>query len=243
MVHKSAADVKMEIQGLVWSLKSSILSSTSFQIDKTVWGVVSAAVEQSRRKANMVAPGDGKFVPWGWPQSSSKPKKQQQHSSLPIMSFDNLYSPRYQIKQPGYFSFIMHSYEKNKNELTIADNRSRIGHASRHTRTRRMCVFFYRCLIWKSFFLVSFFSSYLSLSIRPTEQLHNKYNSYIYIHIHIYIYIHQLYSSYRVHLAFHNCRILCLPLFREQLLARHLGSEVDRNINGWGLLRDWAYSC
>ena len=28
-----------------------------------VWGVVSAAVEQSRRKANMVAQGDGKFGP------------------------------------------------------------------------------------------------------------------------------------------------------------------------------------
>ena len=29
---------------------------------KTFWGVVSAAVEQSRRKANMVAQGDGKFL-------------------------------------------------------------------------------------------------------------------------------------------------------------------------------------
>ena len=28
---------------------------------KTFWGVVSAAVEQSKRKANMVAQGDGKF--------------------------------------------------------------------------------------------------------------------------------------------------------------------------------------
>ena len=72
---KSAADVKMEIPVLVRSLKSSILSSTSFQMDKTVWGVVSAAVEQSRRKANMVAQGDGKFGPWDWPQDSSKPKK------------------------------------------------------------------------------------------------------------------------------------------------------------------------
>ena len=59
----SAADVKMEIPVLVRSLKSSILSSTSFQMDKTVWGVVSAAVEQSRRKANMVAQGDDKFGP------------------------------------------------------------------------------------------------------------------------------------------------------------------------------------
>ena len=41
----------------------------------TVWGVVSAAVEQSRRKANMVAQGDGKVGPWGWPQDPSKPKK------------------------------------------------------------------------------------------------------------------------------------------------------------------------
>ena len=70
----SAADVKMEIPVLVRSLKSSILSSTSFQMDKTVWRVVSAAVEQSRRKASMVAQGDGKFGPWGWPQDPSKPK-------------------------------------------------------------------------------------------------------------------------------------------------------------------------
>ena len=71
----SAADVKMEIPVLVRSLKSSILSSTRFQMDKTVWGVGSAAVEQSRRKANMIAQGDGKFGPWGWPQDPSKPKK------------------------------------------------------------------------------------------------------------------------------------------------------------------------
>ena len=32
---------------------------------KTFWGVVSAAVEQSSRKANMVAQGDEKFVPRG----------------------------------------------------------------------------------------------------------------------------------------------------------------------------------
>ena len=48
---------------LVQSLKSSILSSTSFQMGKAFWGVVSAAVEQSRLKANMVAQGDGKFSP------------------------------------------------------------------------------------------------------------------------------------------------------------------------------------
>ena len=52
----SAAGVKMEIPVLVRSLKSSILSSTSLQRDKTFWGVASAAVEQSRRKANMVNP-------------------------------------------------------------------------------------------------------------------------------------------------------------------------------------------
>ena len=51
----------MKIPVPVRSLKSSILSSTSFQMDKTVWGVVSAAVEQSRREANMVAQRDGKF--------------------------------------------------------------------------------------------------------------------------------------------------------------------------------------
>ena len=59
----SAADVKMKIPVLVGSLRSGILSSTSFQMGKTFWGVVSAAVEQSRRKVNMVAQGDGKFGP------------------------------------------------------------------------------------------------------------------------------------------------------------------------------------
>ena len=59
----SAADVKMEIPVLVQSLKSSILSSTSFKIGLTLWGVGSAAVEQSSCTANMVAQGDGKFGP------------------------------------------------------------------------------------------------------------------------------------------------------------------------------------
>ena len=71
----SAADVKMEIPVLVRSLKSSILSSTSFQMDKTFWGVGSAAVVQSRRKDNMVALGVGKFGPWDWPKNPSKAKK------------------------------------------------------------------------------------------------------------------------------------------------------------------------
>ena len=43
----SAADVKIEISVLVRSLKS-----TGFQMDKTFWGVVGAAVEQSRLEAN-----------------------------------------------------------------------------------------------------------------------------------------------------------------------------------------------
>ena len=53
----------LEIPVLVRSLKSSILSSTSFQMGKTFWRVVSAALEQFRREANMVAQGDGKFGP------------------------------------------------------------------------------------------------------------------------------------------------------------------------------------
>ena len=53
----------MEIPVLVRSLKSSILSSTSFRMGKTFWGVVGAAVKQSRREANMVAQEDGKFGP------------------------------------------------------------------------------------------------------------------------------------------------------------------------------------
>ena len=49
---------------LVRSLKSRIVSSASFQLDKTFWGSRgSAAVDLSRRKANMVDQGDGKFGP------------------------------------------------------------------------------------------------------------------------------------------------------------------------------------
>ena len=59
----SAPDVKMEIPVPVQSLKSSIMSSTSFQVGKTFRGVVSAAVEQYSRKARMVVQGDGKFGP------------------------------------------------------------------------------------------------------------------------------------------------------------------------------------
>ena len=61
----SAADIEMEITVLVRSLMSSIMSSTSFQMGKTFRRVVSAAVKHSRRKANMVAQGDGKFGPRG----------------------------------------------------------------------------------------------------------------------------------------------------------------------------------
>ena len=71
---QSAADVKMEIPALIQLLKSSIVSLTSFLMGKTFWWVVSAAVEQSRRKPNIVAQGDRKFYPWGWPQDPSKPK-------------------------------------------------------------------------------------------------------------------------------------------------------------------------
>ena len=55
----------MEIPVLIWSVNSSILSSTSFPMDKTFWGVGSAAVEQSR-----LAQGDRKFGRWGRPQAT-----------------------------------------------------------------------------------------------------------------------------------------------------------------------------
>ena len=83
----SAADVKMKIPFLVRSLKSNIWSSTSFQMGKTFWWVVSAAVEQSRRKATMVAQGDGKFGPWGWPQGTSKPKKNSKPYLIGLVLF------------------------------------------------------------------------------------------------------------------------------------------------------------
>ena len=59
------------------SPRSSILSSTGFQLGKTSWEVLSTALEPSRRKANFVAQGDGKFAscPWGGLQNPSKPKK------------------------------------------------------------------------------------------------------------------------------------------------------------------------
>ena len=63
MQHSNVADFKIEITVLVETLKSSILSSTSFELDKTFRGVASAAVEQSRRRANIVARGDGEFGP------------------------------------------------------------------------------------------------------------------------------------------------------------------------------------
>ena len=77
----------MDIPVLIRSLKSSILSSTSFQTGKTFWWVVSAAVEQSRRKANTVARGDVKFGPRGWPQNPSKPKMGSSYSSKPTLAF------------------------------------------------------------------------------------------------------------------------------------------------------------
>ena len=77
--HWSPADVKMEIPVIILSLKSSIMRSTSFQMDKTFWGVGSAAVEQSRSKAIMAAQGDGKFGPEADP---SIPPNQKRWSLL-----------------------------------------------------------------------------------------------------------------------------------------------------------------
>ena len=74
--HKqTAADVKVEIPVFVWSLKSRILSSTSYQMGKIFWEAVSAAVEQPKHEAYTVARGDGEFDPRGWPKNSSKPPK------------------------------------------------------------------------------------------------------------------------------------------------------------------------
>ena len=72
----------MEMPVLVRSLKSSILSSTSSRMDKTIWGV-----EQSGRKANMVTQGDGKFGPRGWPKNPSKPPKKELLVDITCVSF------------------------------------------------------------------------------------------------------------------------------------------------------------
>ena len=60
---------------MAWLTCSPSSHTHVFQMGKTFWGVVSAAVEQSRRKVNMVAQGDGKFGPRGWPHDPSKPKR------------------------------------------------------------------------------------------------------------------------------------------------------------------------
>ena len=73
----SAADVKKEITVLVQLLKSSILSTTIFQLGKTFWRVVGAAVEESTWIAKMVAQGDGKFGPGADPRTPPNIQKNQ----------------------------------------------------------------------------------------------------------------------------------------------------------------------
>ena len=70
----------MKISIILRLLKSSILSSTSFQMDINFWGVVSAAVVQSRHIAKKVAQGDRKFGLPGWHQNPSKKLKK----SIPV---------------------------------------------------------------------------------------------------------------------------------------------------------------
>ena len=62
----------MEIPVTVWSLKSSILRSSSSWMDKTFCGERSAAAEKSRCKANMVSQWDRKFcgIKWLWIERS-----------------------------------------------------------------------------------------------------------------------------------------------------------------------------
>ena len=57
-------------------------------MDETFWEVLSAAIEQSRRKANMVAQGDGKFGP---PKSDPQiPEFLQIIKECPYVSIKNL---------------------------------------------------------------------------------------------------------------------------------------------------------
>ena len=42
-------------------MKFSLNNLFEKNMDKTFWGVMSVVIEKSRRKANMVTPGDGKF--------------------------------------------------------------------------------------------------------------------------------------------------------------------------------------
>lgn len=63
-----AADVKLEIHVLAYSLKSNIISSSSFQLDNAFWSVGSTLVKQLQSKASTVAQGHGKFYPGADPK-------------------------------------------------------------------------------------------------------------------------------------------------------------------------------
>ena len=70
-----------------WS--QAFLAQPVFKWVKVFWGLLSAGVEQFRRKANIVAWGDGKFGPWGWPYHSFRASKSvDRHFSSYIKSRD-----------------------------------------------------------------------------------------------------------------------------------------------------------
>ena len=68
----SVAHVKMEKLVLIWSLKSSL---TRFEMDNTIFGLVSAAVEQLRHEGVRVAQVNGKFAPEADPRIPPNQKK------------------------------------------------------------------------------------------------------------------------------------------------------------------------
>ena len=53
------------------------MSSTSSQLDSILGGVESAAIEQLRCKADIVAQGQGEIRPKDWPKKPSKDKKKE----------------------------------------------------------------------------------------------------------------------------------------------------------------------
>lgn len=53
------------------------MSSTSSQLDSILGGVESAAIEQLRCKADIVAQGQGEIRPKDWPKKPSKDKKKR----------------------------------------------------------------------------------------------------------------------------------------------------------------------
>ena len=122
--------------------QSIILSSNSLQMDETFWGVGSAAVEQSRCKANMVAQGDGKFGHWGWPQNPSEPKKK-----APARNFYSNWTKRLDGHIPQFCKKIMSGELQPLGLHDIRDEQHWLRPTDRHCATDVFRDFFCQCCL------------------------------------------------------------------------------------------------